>query len=104
MKLTAATTLATGIAGSRAWSDVTKYGRMIYRTLVCSAGVQVSACGLGGCHIGIPLVERESVKIIRTAIDRGITFMDNCWDYNEGKSEIRMGKALAATATAKRFF
>ncbi len=93
MKLTAATTLATGIAGSRAWSDVTKSGHMIYRTLG-STGVQVSAIGLGGFHIGIPLFERESVKIIRTAIDRGITFMDNCWDYHAGKSEIRMGKAL----------
>jgi aryl-alcohol dehydrogenase-like predicted oxidoreductase len=38
--------------------------------------------------------EQLSIRIIRTAVDRGINFMDNCWDYNEGASEIRMGKAL----------
>jgi predicted aldo/keto reductase-like oxidoreductase len=41
-----------------------------------------------------PLLESESIKIVHSAIDRGITFMDNCWDYHDGKSEIRMGKAL----------
>jgi predicted aldo/keto reductase-like oxidoreductase len=38
--------------------------------------------------------EQLANRIVRTAIDRGITFMDNCWDYNGGVSEIRMGKAL----------
>jgi aryl-alcohol dehydrogenase-like predicted oxidoreductase len=38
--------------------------------------------------------EKESIRIVRTALDRGINFLDNCWDYNEGKSEMRMGKAL----------
>jgi len=58
-------------------------------------GERVSAIGLGGAHLGLPAVsEPESIRIIRTAIDNGITFLDNCWDYNEGKSEIRMGKAL----------
>ncbi|HYG21917.1 MAG TPA: aldo/keto reductase [Verrucomicrobiae bacterium] len=56
-------------------------------------GVKVSAVGLGGYHIGIP-DEQESIRMIRSAIDRGITFMDNCWDYHNGKSEIYMGKAL----------
>jgi aryl-alcohol dehydrogenase-like predicted oxidoreductase len=60
----------------------------------CSTGRKVSAIGLGGFHIGNPVLESESLKIIRSAIDRGITFMDNCWDYHEGKSEERMGKAL----------
>lgn len=58
--------------------------------------MQVSAIGLGGFHIGHQEDEQESIRIIRTAIDRGITFMDNCWDYNDGISEIRMGKALRA--------
>jgi aryl-alcohol dehydrogenase-like predicted oxidoreductase len=49
---------------------------------------------LGGYHIGKQADENESIRIIRSAIDRGITFMDNCWDYNDGISEIRMGKAL----------
>ncbi|MDW5563143.1 MAG: aldo/keto reductase [Methanomassiliicoccus sp.] len=58
-------------------------------------GVEVSAIGLGGYHIGIPdLPEKESVRIIRTAIDSGIDFLDNSWDYNQGESERRMGVAL----------
>jgi aryl-alcohol dehydrogenase-like predicted oxidoreductase len=58
-------------------------------------GVQVSAIGLGGYHIGKKeLEEAESIRIIRSAIDRGITFMDNCWDYQDGEAERRMGVAL----------
>ena len=66
---------------------------MLYRTLG-STQEQVSAIGLGGFHIGTQETEQASIEIIRSAIDRGITFMDNCWDYNDGASEIRMGKAL----------
>src|SRR2546428_8781096 len=58
-------------------------------------GERVSAIGLGGFHLGKPdLPEAESVRIIRTAIDAGVNFLDNSWDYNEGRSELRMGKAL----------
>jgi aryl-alcohol dehydrogenase-like predicted oxidoreductase len=58
-------------------------------------GVKVSLIGLGGWHIGYKNIDEQlSVRIIRTAIDNGINFMDNCWDYNEGASEERMGKAL----------
>ena len=58
-------------------------------------GVQVSLVGLGGWHLGFKFMDEQlAVRIIRTAIDNGINFMDNCWDYNEGASEIRMGKAL----------
>jgi len=58
-------------------------------------GERVSAIGLGGFHIGAPkLSDDDSLRIIRSAVDGGITFMDNCWDYNQGQSEIRMGKAL----------
>jgi uncharacterized protein len=56
-------------------------------------GQQVSMLGLGGYHIGNPS-EAEATKIIRTAADNGITFMDNCWDYHDGDSEVRMGMAL----------
>ena len=66
---------------------------MIYRKLG-STGERVSAIGLGGYHIGVPKDENESVRIIRTAVDRGINFLDNSWDYHDGASEIRMGKAL----------
>jgi predicted aldo/keto reductase-like oxidoreductase len=64
-----------------------------YRSLG-STGEKVSLIGLGGAHIGRQSTVQESVRIIRTAIDSGINFMDNCWDYNGGESEIRMGKAL----------
>ena len=58
-------------------------------------GVQVSLIGLGGWHLGFKSISDElATRIIRTAIDNGINFMDNCWDYNEGASEERMGKAL----------
>ncbi|HSE16363.1 MAG TPA: aldo/keto reductase [Pyrinomonadaceae bacterium] len=58
-------------------------------------GVKVSLIGLGGWHLGFKFIDEElSVRIIRTAVDNGINFMDNCWDYNEGASEQRMGKAL----------
>lgn len=80
-------------AGARSWAAETKSGEMIYRTLG-RTGQRVSAIGLGGYHIGIPKDEQEGIRIIRTAIDRGITFLDNCWDYHDGGSEIRMGKAL----------
>jgi predicted aldo/keto reductase-like oxidoreductase len=67
---------------------------MLYQTLG-STGEKVSAIGIGGWHIGLNSVDEQlSIRIIRTAINRGINFMDNCWDYNEGVSEIRMGKAL----------
>ncbi len=66
---------------------------MLYRTLG-KTPERVSAIGLGGFHIGHPKDEQDSIRIIRSAVDRGITFMDNSWDYNEGDSEIRMGKAL----------
>ena len=66
---------------------------MIYRKLG-TTGERVSAIGLGGYHIGVPDDESESIRIIRGAIDNGITFMDNSWDYHDGASEIRMGKAL----------
>jgi aryl-alcohol dehydrogenase-like predicted oxidoreductase len=58
-------------------------------------GVMVSVIGLGGWHLGFKSIdERLSIRMIRSAIDNGINFMDNCWDYNKGASEIRMGKAL----------
>src|SRR5215469_12061933 len=69
-------------------------GEVPRRTLG-NTGETVSAVGLGGFHLGKPaLSESDAIRIIRTAIDNGITFLDNCWDYNGGESEIRMGQAL----------
>ena len=57
--------------------------------------VKVSLIGLGGWHLGFKYIDEElSIRLIRHAIDNGINFMDNCWDYNDGASEKRMGKAL----------
>jgi predicted aldo/keto reductase-like oxidoreductase len=66
-------------------------------------GVEVSLLGLGGYHIGLPKEEKESVRIIRMAVDHGVTFLDNCWDYNDGKSHDRMGKALREGYRSKVF-
>jgi predicted aldo/keto reductase-like oxidoreductase len=68
-------------------------GEMPYRTLGRS-GERVSLLGLGGAHIGMAADEQESIRIVRTAVDNGVSFMDNCWDYAGGKCEILMGKAL----------
>jgi len=62
-------------------------GQIPYRQLG-STGEKVSIVGLGGYHLGRP-DEPESIRIIRTAIDNGINFMDNSWDYNSGESEIQ---------------
>ena len=73
---------------------------MIYRELG-RTGERVSAIGLGGFHIGKQQDPDESVRLIRAAIDRGITFMDNCWDYNGGISEVRMARR-SAMVTGRR--
>src|SRR3984893_4486779 len=66
---------------------------MIYRELG-RTGERVSAIGIAGYHLGKQQDPDQSIRLLRTAIDRGITFMDNCWDYNGGISEVRMGQAL----------
>ncbi len=89
------TAVAAGVvmSTSAGWAAERRKGDMIYRMLG-RTGEEVSAIGLGGYHIGQPKDENESIQIIRSAIDRGINFLDNCWDYHDGGSEIRMGKAL----------
>src|SRR5947209_3022637 len=80
-----------------------KGGRaMQYRTLG-NTGERVSAIGLGGFHMAKSDSTDESIRIIRTAVDGGITFMDNSWDYHAGESEIRMGKALRDGCRQKVF-
>jgi aryl-alcohol dehydrogenase-like predicted oxidoreductase len=82
-----------GAAAAQVLAGQTRSGDMIYRTLG-KTGEKVSAIGLGGSHIGRPSDEQEGIRIVRTAVDRGITFLDNCWDYSNGKCEVWMGKAL----------
>lgn len=62
--------------------------------LLGRTGEKVSMIGMGGAHLGSGISEADSIQLIRSGIDRGINFMDNSWDYNDGDSEIRMGKAL----------
>jgi predicted aldo/keto reductase-like oxidoreductase len=73
----------------------TRKGDMLYRSFG-KTGETVSAIGVGGSHIGQAESDELATRIIRTAIDRGVNFMDNSWDYNngDGKAELRMGKAL----------
>ena len=102
LKTASISSLAAGLAASEGFlnpllaatpQQTTRNGDMIYRTLGRTKE-KVSVIGLGGHHIGRQKDEQESIKIIRSAIDRGINFMDNSWDYHNGGSEIRMGKAL----------
>ena len=90
LQTAAATTFVASITHNRAHADTaTLPTRTLGRT-----GEKVSMVGLGGYHIGMQGDEQESIRIIRTALDSGINFLDNCWDYNGGQSEVRMGKAL----------
>lgn len=83
-------------------SHIESVGGIPYRVLG-RTGEKVSLVGLGGWHIGKPADEREGIEIIRTALDSGINFMDNSWDYHKGASEIRMGKALRDGYRQKAF-
>jgi uncharacterized protein len=73
-----------------------------YRTLG-RAGEKITVIGLGGYHLGKQSDPEESIRIIRTGLDEGINFLDNCWDYNGGESEVRMGKALRDGYRQKAF-
>ena len=99
-------TLSVASAGAAVSGNVRKAhaapaaGEMPYRTLGRS-GEKVSLLGLGGFHLGLQSDEQESIRIVRTAVDNGVNFMDNCWDYNDGASEVRMGRRCV-TGTARR--
>jgi predicted aldo/keto reductase-like oxidoreductase len=82
--------------------DSVRRGDMLYRKLGRTKE-EVSLIGVGGAHIGKQKDEKESIQIIQSAIDRGINFLDNSWDYNKGVSEIRMGKALQGGYRSKVF-
>jgi predicted aldo/keto reductase-like oxidoreductase len=73
-----------------------------YRSLG-RTGEKVSIVGLGGYHLGRQADQQESIHIIRTGLDEGLNFLDNCWDYNGGESEVRMGKALRDGYRQKAF-
>jgi len=96
-----ATTLAITMSKNKSWAAESK--GEIPRRMLGHTGEKVSLVGLGGYHIGMQSNEQESIRIIRTALDNGMNFLDNCWDYNGGQSEIRMGKALRDGYRQKAF-
>ncbi len=99
LQTAAASTLMTSLSKKLSHAETgTVPTRMLGQT-----GEKVSIVGLGGYHIGMQSDEQESIRIIRTALDGGIRFLDNCWDYNGGQSEIRMGKALRDGYRQKAF-
>ncbi len=82
----------------------TMRGEMLYRQLGAT-GVEVSLIGMGGAHLGLATVqEGDAIRLIHEGLDRGINFLDNSWDYNEGRSEERVGKALAQGGYRQKAF
>jgi aryl-alcohol dehydrogenase-like predicted oxidoreductase len=98
--MTAASLLMAGTMSGSAAQD--RKNGIRYRPLGRS-GEKVSLIGLGGYHLARQSDTQESIRIIRTGLDQGINFLDNCWDYNGGESEIRMGKALRDGYRTKAF-
>jgi len=99
LQTAAVTTLMTSL--SKKIAHAAETGSVSMRVLGRS-GERVSIVGVGGYHIGVPN-EQEAIRIVRTALDNGINFLDNCWDYNGGQSEVRMGKALRDGYRQKAF-
>ncbi|HVJ09107.1 MAG TPA: aldo/keto reductase [Acidisarcina sp.] len=101
LKSAAGAALITGLGSS---ANAFASGGEIPRRVLGRTGVPVSIVGVGGYHIGASSVPEEvGIRIIRTALDSGINFLDNCWDYNGGESERRMGKALRDGYRQKAF-
>ena len=90
LKSAAVTTIMTSLGSNLSYGAADSFPHRV----LGHTGEKVSLIGLGGYHLGMQSDEQESIRIIRTALDNGVTFLDNCWDYNGGVSEIRMGKAL----------
>ena len=91
-------------AAAMSWSNAAaeKPVMEVPRRALGRTGEKVSAIGIGGFHLSVPS-EKEAIAIVRKGIDGGITFLDNCWDYADGKSEERMGKALRDGYRARAF-
>ena len=101
IRTAAATALLTSLGHTRTYGAST--GQIPSRILG-HTGEKVSLVGIGGAHIGLGSVSDDlATQIIRTALDSGVNFLDNSWDYNGGRSEIRMGNALKDGYRQKAF-
>lgn len=99
------TSLATSAAlGLAATSEAQEPGQGLATRPLGKTGVKVSLLCLGGWHIGNIKDEKEAIAIMHTAIDEGMTFFDNAWDYHDGGSETVMGKALATGGRRQKVF
>ncbi len=106
LKTTAITAAAATMLGTDLFAAISSTAAQdgIARRTLGRTGAQVSIVGIGGYHLGVSGVsEQEAVRIVRTALDSGINFLDNCWDYNGGLSEQRMGRALEGGYRQKAF-
>jgi predicted aldo/keto reductase-like oxidoreductase len=93
-----------GAAPSDAPGQIGPSKGAIPRRTLGKTGERLSIVGIGGHHLGRVLVEEsESIRIVRTALDNGVNFLDNSWDYNDGESEVRVGKALRDRYRDKAF-
>jgi uncharacterized protein len=99
LKKAAAATVVTSLGNKLSHAEASSFP---YRTLG-HTGEKVSLIGIGGYHLGHTSDEQEAIRIVRTALDNGVNFLDNCWDYNGGVSEERMGKALRDGYRQKAF-
>jgi predicted aldo/keto reductase-like oxidoreductase len=98
----AAATVMSAKIGRQAWASESK--SEVPRRNLGHTGEKVSIVGIGGYHLARPGVSgEESTRIVRTGLDEGINFLDNCWDYNGGESELRMGLALRDGYRQKAF-
>jgi len=100
---TSALTMATAGIGARAFADQQDSPAGIPTRPLGRSGERVSIVGMGGYHIGT-VEEREAIRIMHEAIDKGMTFFDNAWDYHKGGSEEVMGKALATGGRRQKVF
>ena len=87
--------LAQALADRQALTATSEPGSgTVPRRMLGKTGVEVSALCFGGAHLGRIDGEAEAIRVLQEAIDAGITFLDNAWEYNHGVSEERMGKGL----------
>ncbi len=104
LQTTAAASAAVGLAAAAQAADNEGARTGLPQRALGRTGVNVSIICLGGWHIGSVKDEQEAIRIMHAAIDEGINFFDNAWDYHDGRSEEVMGKALAAGGRRKRIF